>query len=100
MVTLLGLLVATSAAFAITEHLKLEKSPIYGVKIYSGRPGPHAVFSPVCGAGCATRAANVGLTLRHTGRVTVTIVDSDGRQVATIAPDVLMRAKVPQTFRW
>jgi hypothetical protein len=99
-VTLLGLLVATAAAFAITEHLKLEKSPIYGVKIYAGRPGPHAVFSPVCGPGCATRAAKVRLTLRHTGRVTVTIVDSDGHQVATIAPDVLMRAKVPQTFAW
>ena len=99
-VTLLGLLVATSAAFAITEHLKLEKSPFYGVKIYSGRPGAHAVFSPVCGPGCATRAAKVRLTLRHTGRVTVTIVDSDGHQVANIAPDVLMQAKVSQTFPW
>lgn len=98
--TLLGLLMATAAAFAITEHLKLEKSPIYGVKIYAGRPGPHAVFSPVCGRGCATRAANVGLTLRHAGRVTVTIVDSDGHAVATIAPDVPMQAKVSQTFPW
>jgi hypothetical protein len=99
-VTLLGLLVATAAAFAITEHLKLEKSPIYGTKIYSGRPGAPALFSPVCGAGCATRAARVGLTLRRTDHVTVTIVDSDGHKVATIGPDVVMRAKTPRVFTW
>ena len=99
-VTLLGLLVATAAAFAITEHLKLEKSPIYGTKIYSGKPGAPALFSPRCGSGCATRAAHVRLRLRHTGRVTVTIVDSDGHKVATIAPDVLMQARLPLTFPW
>jgi len=32
-VTLLGLLVATAAAFAITEHLKLIKSPVYGTLV-------------------------------------------------------------------
>ena len=37
--TLVGLLVATAAAFAITERLKLVKSPIYGTEITS-------VFSP------------------------------------------------------
>ena len=99
-VTLLGLLVATAAAFAITEHLKLEKSPIFGTKIFSGQPGSPPVFSPVCGTGCTTRAARVRLKLRHTGRVTVTIVDSDGHRVATIAPDVVMQGKQAQTFRW
>jgi hypothetical protein len=99
-VTLLGLLVATAAAFAITEHLKLEKSPIYGTMIYSLRPGKPALFSPVCGPGCPTRFARVGLKLRHTGRVTVTIVDSDGHTVATIAPNVLMQARQPKTFPW
>src|SRR5262249_8701244 len=97
-VTLLGLLVATAAAFAITEHLKLEKSPIYGTKIYSGRPGAPALFSPVCD--CPTSRARVRLRLRHTGHVTVTIVDSDGHKVATIAPDVVMQAKTPRTFVW
>jgi hypothetical protein len=99
-VTLLGLLVATAAAFAITEHLKLEKSPIYGTKIFSLQPGKPALFSPVCGSGCLTRFARVGLKLRRTGRVTVTIVDSDGHTVATIAPNVLMQARQPKTFRW
>ncbi|HEU5243025.1 MAG TPA: FlgD immunoglobulin-like domain containing protein [Gaiellaceae bacterium] len=99
-VTLLGLLVATAAAFAITEHLKLEKSPIFGTKIFSGQPGKPALFSPVCGQGCATRTAEVRLRLRRTGHVTVTIADSDGHRVATIAPDVVMQAKIPRTFRW
>ena len=99
-VTLLGLLVATAAAFAITEHLKLEKSPISVTGIYSLRPGTPALFSPVCGHGCRTRTAKIGLKLRHTGHVTVTIVDSDGHEVATIAPDVLVHAHVAQTFPW
>ena len=99
-VTLLGLLVATAAAFAITEHLKLEKSPISVTGIYSLRPGTPALFSPVCGPACPTRTAKIGLKLRHTGHVTVAIVDSDGHEVATIAPDVLVHAHVPQTFRW
>src|SRR5262249_42293631 len=72
----------------------------YGTKIYSGQPGAPALFSPVCGPRCPTRAAHVRLKLRHTGRVTVTIVDSDGQKVATIAPDVLMQAKTPMTFPW
>jgi hypothetical protein len=98
-VTLLGLLVATAGAFAITEHLKLEKSPIYGIKIFSAREGTPAIFSPVCGPGCATRSAKVGLRLRHAGHVTVTIVDSNHHKVATIA-DVVMQAKVPRVFPW
>jgi hypothetical protein len=99
-VTLLGLLVATAAAFAITEHLKLVKSPIYGVKIFSDRPGAPVLISPVCGQGCATRTAKVRLRLRHTGHVKVSIVDSQGHEVATIAPDVVMQAGVPRTFQW
>ncbi len=99
-VTLLGLLVATAAAFAITEHLKLEKSPIYGTSIFSSRPGAPVLFSPVCGQDCPTRAANVRLRLRHSGHVTVTIVDSNGHKVATIAPDVLMHAHLSRTFPW
>jgi FlgD Ig-like domain len=92
-VTLLGLLVATSAAFAITEHLKLEKSPI-------SLTGISGLFSPVCGHDCPTRNAKVGIRLRHTGRVTVTIVDADGHKVATIAPNVLVHGHSPQHFVW
>jgi flagellar hook assembly protein FlgD len=90
-VTLLGLLVATAAAFAITEHLKLEKSPI-------SVTGISGLFSPVCD--CLTRSATVGIRLRHAGHVTVTIVDADGNAVATIAPDVLMQARQERAFPW
>ncbi len=90
-VTLLGLLVATAAAFAITEHLKLEKSPVSIGQISS-------VLSPVCD--CPTAKAHVRFKLRQTGRVTVVIVDADGHKVATIAPNVLARAHSPQHFPW
>jgi hypothetical protein len=98
-VTLLGLLVATAAAFAITEHLKLEKSPIFGVSIFTSQPGAPRIFSPVCGAGCASNKATVRLKLRHTGRVTVTIVDADHHKVVTLPP-VLAHARSPQHFEW
>ena len=92
-VTLLGLLVATAAAFAITEHLKLVKSDVAGVEI------PLKVFSPTCHR-CDTSKATVGVRLRHTGHVTVTIVDAAGRRVATIASGVLMQAREQKVFPW
>jgi hypothetical protein len=93
-VTLLGLLVATAAAFAITEHLKLAKSEVLGIRLLPRSK----VFSPVCH--CGTNKATVGVTLRHTGHVSVTIVDSDGNRVATIASGVLMQARQPREFPW
>jgi len=89
-VTLLGLLVATAAAFAITEHLKLIRNPISGAKVTSA-------FSPVCG--CATARAEIRIKLRHAGRVTVTVEDSSRRQVATLATD-LREPKGFVTFYW
>jgi len=102
-VTLLGLLVATAAAFAITEHFKLEKSAIYGVQVSAGAAAsfhrnPPAVISPVCN--CPTNVARIGLRLRHPDRVTVTIVDSAGHTVATLANDRLLAAHVMQHFPW
>ena len=75
-VVLLGLLLASAAAFAITEHLKLIKSPIYG-------PLVTKVFSPVCH--CSTDHARISFRLRHADSVTVTIVDSAGHVVDTVA---------------
>jgi hypothetical protein len=92
-VTLLGLLVATAAAFAITEHLKLIKSDVAGVEI------PLKVFSPVC-RDCDTSKATVGVKLRRTGHLTVSIVDSADKRVATIASGVLMQARQPKEFAW
>jgi flagellar hook assembly protein FlgD len=75
-VVLLGLLVACAAAFAITEHLKLIKSPIYDTRVTK-------VFSPVCG--CATDQAEIGFTLRRADSLTVAIVDAAGKTVDTLA---------------
>ena len=102
-VTLLGLLVATAAAFAITEHLKLKKSPLYAMQVSAGalRPLHHpepVVFSPVCH--CKTDVARIGIRLRHPDRVTVTIVDSAGNTVATRANDRLLAGHSPQHFVW
>ncbi|HKN63294.1 MAG TPA: hypothetical protein VJV76_03075 [Gaiellaceae bacterium] len=91
-VTLLGLLVATAAAFAITEHLKLTKSDVAGVEI------PLKVFSPICR--CDTSKAMVGVKLRHRGHVSVTMVDAAGHRVATIASGVLMQAGEQKLFPW
>lgn len=86
-VFLLGLLTATAAAFAITEHLKLIKSPIYA---------PHVTktFSP------GTSKAEVKFKLRHPDSVTVTIVDSGGHVVATLSHDAEEPKNVFVKFYW
>lgn len=70
-----ALLGATAIAFAYTEHLKLEPSPIRGPRV-------DRVFSPVCG--CAQDLAHVGFSLRRAGTITVAIVDDDGHVVRTL----------------
>src|SRR5206468_6293980 len=90
-VTRLGLLVATAAAFAITQHLKLIRSPIFGTQVSK-------VLSPVCH--CPTAVARIRIRLRHESRVTVTIVDVAGNRVATIASNALLGAHSPQHFVW
>ena len=92
-VTLLGLLVATAAAFAITEHLKLIKSPVYGTLVSKE-------LSPVCGPHCPTRKAAIRIKLRHADRVTVTIVDSHHNRVATVVKSFPMTAHHPMSFHW
>lgn len=71
----LGLLGGTAAAFAVTEHLKLVRSPIYRTKV-------DQIFSPVCG--CSTQKARIHFALRRADRVTIGIEDSDGKLVRTI----------------
>jgi flagellar hook assembly protein FlgD len=90
-VTLVGLLVATAAAFAITERLKLTRGPLM--------PGTRVskVFSPTCG--CARGHANVRLRLRRPDALTVRIVDSGKRTVRGLLAD----AETPRGFsviRW
>jgi len=72
----LGLLGGTAAAFAVTEHLKLVRSPIFRTQV------DNKVFSPVCR--CSTEKARIHFALRRADRVTISIEDSDGRIVRTI----------------
>jgi hypothetical protein len=87
---LVGLLVATAAAFAITERLKLVKSPITGTHIST-------VFSPTCG--CAKQRAKISLNFRHKDVVTLSILDSDLKPLRTlVAGESVPRGR--KTFRW
>jgi FlgD Ig-like domain len=71
-----GLLVATSAAFVVTEKLKLTRNPIVG-------PIVGKVFSPTCD--CPTATATIRFRLREPDRVSVEIVDGDGDVVRELA---------------
>jgi hypothetical protein len=86
----LGLLVGTAAAFAVTERLKLVPSPIIAPKVTEA-------FSPACD--CATDVARVRFRLRDPDRLTVSIVDADGKSVATVAGGEEHPAG-PVEFRW
>jgi hypothetical protein len=90
MVTLLGLLFATSAAFAVTEKLKLVKSPIYGTLVST-------TFSPTCG--CATDKATVSLKFRHRDAVTITVLTAGRKPVRTLVAAVPV-SPGRTVFRW
>lgn len=88
---LLGLLIATAAAFAITERLKLVKSPIYGTHVSK-------TISPTCG--CARGKAHISFKLRHADVVTLKILDARRQVVATLANgERLRRGRVSWTWR-
>lgn len=73
-VLVVALLAATAAAFALTQGLKLEKSPIFGTRV-------DTVFSPVCD--CDEPTAEIAFRLRKADRLDVSIVDG-GEVVRTI----------------
>ncbi|HEX6700802.1 MAG TPA: FlgD immunoglobulin-like domain containing protein [Gaiellaceae bacterium] len=70
-----GLLGGTAAAFAVTEGLKLERSPITSTKV-------DKIISPVCG--CRTAHAAIDFRLRKGDRVTVRIENDQGLVVRTL----------------
>jgi hypothetical protein len=76
-VLLLALLVATTAAFALTEALKLERSPITRARF-------DAVFSPTCA--CPQAKARLAFRLRRQETLEALIIDTDGNPVRTLAP--------------
>jgi hypothetical protein len=69
---LLGLLVATSAAFAVTEGLKLVPSPIRGTEVQK-------TFSPVCA--CPKAVAVIRFRLRKADTLTLDVLDGNRRLV-------------------
>ena len=73
MVLVVALLAATATAFALTEGLKLEPSPILGTAV-------DKVFSPVCG--CPSEEATISFRLREADVLDVALIDSDGTVVS------------------
>jgi FlgD Ig-like domain len=74
-VLVVGLLGATAAAFAVTERLKLEDSPILNTRL-------DQLVSPVCTA-CKPNAkeARIAFRLRREDDLSIDIVDRDGQAV-------------------
>jgi FlgD Ig-like domain len=80
-ILVVALLAGSAAAFAITERLKLEKSPITD-------PDVDRLISPLAERG---GTAKVDFTLRRTGRITVEIVDANGEVVNRLITNVRFR---------
>jgi hypothetical protein len=87
--TLVGLLIATAAAFAITERLKLTKSAVYGT-VVSTR------LSPTCG--CARGRAKVFFKLRRPDDITVAVLNAREQEVSLLAAQSYPRG--PVTLQW
>jgi hypothetical protein len=88
-VVVLALLGCTAAAFAITEGLKLERSPI-------SRTNVSKVIAP---DSASNATASIQFVLRKPDRVTVEIVNGNGEVVRTIARSRSERGGLVQ-FRW
>lgn len=78
-VLVLGLLGASVAAFATTEALKLEKSPV-GASRFDRQ------FSPTCG--CSQRTVRLAVRIRGADSVDVSILTADGEAVRSLAEDL------------
>jgi hypothetical protein len=109
LVAFLALVVATIAAFFITQHLKVSTPFISGVT----QPDP-AVINPLNARACydPVRRQRVGpatrisfYVLHASDRVDVYVVNHRGRRVATVASNRFMKAvlfphEVPTLFTW
>lgn len=78
MVVVVFLLGGTAAAFAVTQGLKLERSPVLSPRITK-------TFSPVCD--CDREDALVDFKLRKSDNVTLEVVDGGGDVVRTLFRD-------------
>jgi hypothetical protein len=80
----------TAAAFAVTEHLKLERAPITAPRFTRD-------FSPVCE--CPSSTARLSLRFRRPETVDASIVDAEGEPVRSLARDLEVPRGV-ETFVW
>ncbi len=85
-----ALLGGTAAAFAVTQGLKIEPSPILAPRVQK-------VFSPICD--CATNRATIQFRLRKPDRVQVQIVNANGKVVRTLVPGTRLRSGTV-TYTW
>ena len=83
------LLGGTAAAFALTEQLKLERSPVL-------RTSVGKLLGPRCR--CPLRRVKIGFVLRKPDTITVVIVDSQGQIVRTLLSGGYRRGA--QQFAW
>ena len=79
-----ALLAATLAAFALTQGLKQQRSPVFGTEVDD-------LISPICG--CETGGARIAFKLRKPDRLDVTIVDG-GEIVRTLTRDLRFERQV------
>jgi FlgD Ig-like domain len=85
-----GLLGGSAAAFALTEQLKLERSPVY--RTHVGK-----LLGPNCN--CPLRRIPIQFVLRKPGGISVVVVDSGGVVVRTLLGSGV-RPRGLQTFSW
>ena len=71
-VLVLVLLLATATAFVVTQHLKLEPSPISQTRV-------DKVFSPVCN--CATSSAHIDFSIRRADHLRIVVRTPSGPAV-------------------
>jgi hypothetical protein len=89
-VVVAALLGGSAAAFAFTEHVKLERSPVYATQV--GKQ-----LGPNCR--CQHRHVGIQFTLRKPDRLSVVVVDADGKVVRTLLMSTAVRAG-RQRFNW
>jgi hypothetical protein len=73
------LVLSTGIAFAVTEHLKLEKAPITKTEVTR-------LFSPTCR--CSTARASIVFFLRRRDRVTISVLGSNDHVIRTLLDNV------------
>jgi flagellar hook capping protein FlgD len=90
LIVVIVLLAGSAAAFAVAEHLKLEKSPVAGPRI-------DKVFSPVCD--CPQRHATIGFRLRRSDRLTLSLLDQEGHEIRRLV-DHVRTARGRHAYFW